>query len=40
MRKLVTGVTGLAGFHLCQKLLDLGFEVAGIDNMNPTTSSS
>ena len=35
MRKLlVTGAAGFIGFHLCHRLLDLGFEVEGLDNMN------
>ena len=31
---LVTGSSGFIGFHLCQKLLDDGFRVVGIDNMS------
>jgi UDP-glucuronate 4-epimerase len=35
LRKLlVTGAAGFIGFHLCNRLLDLGFEVEGLDNMN------
>lgn len=31
---LVTGVAGFIGFHLCEKLIDLGHQVVGIDNIN------
>jgi UDP-glucuronate 4-epimerase len=31
---LVTGAAGFIGFHLCEKLVKLGFEVYGIDNLN------
>ncbi len=31
---LVTGSAGFIGFHLCKKLLNLGFDVIGIDNLN------
>lgn len=31
---LVTGAGGFIGFHLSKKLLELGFEVFGIDNLN------
>ena len=31
---LVTGSSGFIGFHLCQKLLDDGFRVVGIDNLS------
>ena len=35
LRKLlVTGAAGFIGFHLCNRLLDLGFAVEGLDNMN------
>jgi len=32
---LVTGSAGFIGFHLSKKLLDLGYGVVGIDNLNP-----
>lgn len=31
---LVTGVAGFIGFHLCKKLLTLGEEIVGLDNIN------
>ena len=31
---LVTGCAGFIGMHLCKKLLDDGFEVLGVDNLN------
>ncbi len=31
---LVTGVAGFIGFHLAEKLLKVGFNVVGIDNIN------
>lgn len=31
---LVTGAAGFIGFHVSKKLIDLGFEVYGIDNLN------
>ena len=34
MRILVTGVAGFIGFHLSKSLLDDGYEVLGIDNLN------
>jgi len=33
-RILVTGAAGFIGMHLCKSLLDDGYEVLGIDNMN------
>lgn len=34
MKLLVTGAAGFIGFHLTKKLLELGYEVIGIDNIN------
>jgi len=34
MRLLVTGTAGFIGFHLAQRLLDEGCQVAGLDNFN------
>ena len=31
---LITGAAGFIGFHLSRSLLDLGYEVSGIDNLN------
>ncbi|MEZ5706425.1 MAG: NAD-dependent epimerase/dehydratase family protein [Burkholderiaceae bacterium] len=33
-RLLVTGAAGFIGFHLCNRLIDLGYVVEGLDNMN------
>ncbi|MDP9129100.1 MAG: SDR family NAD(P)-dependent oxidoreductase, partial [Candidatus Binatota bacterium] len=34
MRILVTGAAGFIGFFTARKLLDLGHEVVGLDNLN------
>lgn len=34
MKVLVTGAAGFIGFHVSKKLLELGHEVVGIDNIN------
>lgn len=34
MRVLITGSAGFIGYHLTNKLLDNGYEVVGIDNIN------
>ena len=34
MKILITGSSGFIGFHLSKKLLSMGYEVIGIDNMN------
>jgi len=34
MRILVTGAAGFIGFHLSKRLLDGGYEIVGLDNLN------
>ena len=34
MQILVTGAAGFIGFHLCKKLIDIGYQVVGVDNLN------
>ena len=34
MEIVVTGAAGFIGFHVCQRLLQLGFSVYGLDNLN------
>ena len=34
MKFLITGVAGFIGMHLSKRLLDIGHEVVGIDNLN------
>jgi UDP-glucuronate 4-epimerase len=31
---LVTGAAGFIGYHLCEKLISLGYKVVGLDNIN------
>ena len=31
---LVTGAAGFIGFSICNKLLELGLDVCGLDNLN------
>ena len=38
MRSLVTGCAGFVGSHLSERLIDLGYEVVGIDNLNDNYS--
>jgi UDP-glucuronate 4-epimerase len=35
LKIIVTGAAGFIGFHLCKRLSEEGFEVKGIDNLNP-----
>ena len=32
---LITGAAGFIGFHLVKKMTSMGFQVVGIDNLNP-----
>lgn len=34
MKVLVTGIAGFIGFHVSKRLLDMGYEVLGFDNLN------
>jgi UDP-glucuronate 4-epimerase len=34
MKILVTGAAGFIGYHLCEQLLKLGYDVVGLDNIN------
>lgn len=34
MKILVTGAAGFIGFHLCKALLESGYDVVGLDNLN------
>ena len=34
MKILVTGSAGFIGYHLCESLLEDGYEILGIDNIN------
>ena len=40
MRILITGTAGFIGFHLTKKLLEMGHEVTGLDNINDYYSTS
>ena len=34
MKILITGVAGFIGFHLARRLINLGYQIIGIDNLN------
>ena len=34
MKILVTGAAGFIGMHTCERLLDGGHDVVGLDNLN------
>ena len=34
MKILITGAAGFIGFHISKRLLETGFEVIGLDNLN------
>ncbi|CAM1368962.1 protein of unknown function [Tenacibaculum soleae] len=34
MKVLVTGAAGFIGFHLSEKLINKGYKVVGVDNIN------
>ena len=34
MKILITGTAGFIGFHVCRRLLDDGYDVIGLDNLN------
>ena len=34
MKYFITGINGFIGFSLAKRLVDLGHDVSGIDNMN------
>lgn len=34
---LLTGAAGFVGYHTALKLIDMGHEVIGIDNLNDTS---
>ena len=40
MRILITGTAGFIGFHLTKKLLEMGHDVTGLDNINDYYSTS
>lgn len=34
MKILVTGAAGFIGYHMSQRLIEMGYHVVGIDNLN------
>ncbi len=34
MKIIVTGCAGFIGFNLCNELLNIGYQVVGVDNFN------
>lgn len=40
LRLMVTGVAGFIGFHTAKRLLDRGYQVAGVDNLNDYYSTA
>tara|TARA_X000001036_G_scaffold263879_1_gene245282 strand:- start:171 stop:308 length:138 start_codon:yes stop_codon:yes gene_type:complete len=34
MKLLITGAAGFIGYHLTRRLLEDGFDILGIDNLN------